>query len=626
VPIGSCARRTATTAPPPARPPELTLRLITDSSGVPLSAPVSARGDLGLEAFEQLFNHAGCMLAIFDGQARFVSVNDACARVLGLPPSELVGQCLLDHLHPHDPASASRKADAAHGWQPGFIELLARHRHSDGSWRSLLWSGSAHGEYWYAAAKDVTEWLRLEHRVARDPVTSLPNREVFTDELTRAIARHGLSGLDLGVLFIDIDAFKQVNDSIGHEAGDRLLAEAADRLREAVRVGDLVGRLGGDEFAIILELLENDFEAVAVARRVLKAFSEPFEVGSGPVSVSASVGLAVAKDAEKTADRLIHEADIAMYRAKAVGRNRFAIFDADLRIEVDRRLSVERDLRHALERNEFEIHYQPVVSLADGSVASCEALLRWSHRECGLISPDEFIPLAEENGLIVPIGAWVLGTALRQLALWRAQGSEIGVSVNISPRQLTDESVGLMVAALLAETGVPASALCLEVTETAVLSDPIRAATRLADLRALGVRIAFDDFGTGYSSLWHLSQLPVDLIKLDRTFVSALSRPDARRDRAILIAVTTAARELGISVIAEGVEDAAQLAELRRAGCDYAQGYLFSEARPPGLAPPPGIPEPVGLERDVRSGRPHAGPGAGSSPFGAAPPAARSKL
>jgi len=472
----------------------------------------------------------------------------------------------------------------------------------------------------------VTEWLRLEHRVARDPVTSLPNREVFTDELTRAIARHGLSGLDLGVLFIDIDAFKQVNDSIGHEAGDRLLAEAADRLREAVRVGDLVGRLGGDEFAIILELLENDFEAVAVARRVLKAFSEPFEVGSGPVSVSASVGLAVAKDAEKTADRLIHEADIAMYRAKAVGRNRFAIFDADLRIEVDRRLSIERDLRHALERNEFEIHYQPVVSLADGSVASCEALLRWSHRECGLISPDEFIPLAEENGLIVPIGAWVLGTALRQLALWRAQGSEIGVSVNISPRQLTDESVGLMVAALLAETGVPASALCLEVTETAVLSDPIRAATRLADLRALGVRIAFDDFGTGYSSLWHLSQLPVDLIKLDRTFVSALSRPDARRDRAILIAVTTAARELGISVIAEGVEDAAQLAELRRAGCDYAQGYLFSEARPPGLAPPPGIPEPVGLERDVRSGRPHAGPGAGSSPFGAAPPAARSKL
>jgi diguanylate cyclase (GGDEF)-like protein/PAS domain S-box-containing protein len=575
----------------------VTLRLITGSDGAPPAAPVHARGELGLEAFEQLFAHAGAMLAIFDGQARFVAVNDASSRVLGVPPSELIGQSLLDLLHPNDPASATRKAAAAHGWQPGFVELLARHRHADGGWRSLLWSGSAHAEYWYASARDVTEWLRLEHRVARDPLTSLPNREVFTDELARAIARHGLSGLDLGVLFIDIDAFRQVNDSIGHEAGDRVLAEAAERLREAVRTGDLVGRLGGDEFAIMLELLESDFEAVTVARRVLKAFSEPFEVPGGPVRVSASVGLAVARDAEKTADRLIHEADIAMYRAKAIGRNRFAIFDADLRTEVDRRLSIERDLRHALERGEFEVLYQPVVSIADSSVVSYEALSRWTHREWGLVSPDEFIPLAEENGLIVPIGAWVLGTALRQLADWRAGGSTVGVSVNISPRQLTDESVVLMVAALLAETNVPADALCLEVTETAVLSDPIRAAARLAELRALGVRIAFDDFGTGYSSLWHLSQLPVDVIKLDRTFVSALSRPDGRRDRAILIAVTTAARELGISVVAEGVEDTAQLDELARAGCGYAQGFLFAEPRVGGDTPPRASADPA--QRDT---------------------------
>ncbi len=566
----------------------MTLRLITDTSEVPAAAPVRARADLGLEAFEQLFANAGCMLAIFDGQARFVAVNAACARVLGCAPSDLLGQSLLDCLHPNDPTAAARKADAAHGWQPGFVELLARHHHSDGSCRSLLWSGSAHGDYWYASAKDVTEWLRLEHRVGRDPLTSLPNREVFTDELTRALGRHGRSSLDLGVLFIDIDSFKQVNDSIGHEAGDRLLSEAAKRLRDAVRVGDVVGRLGGDEFAIMLELLETDYEAVAVARRVLQAFSEPFEIGNAPVRVSASVGLAIAKDPEKTADRLIHEADIAMYRAKAIGRNRFAIFDTELRIEVDRRLSVERDLRHALSRNEFEIHYQPVVSLADASVVSCEALVRWTHREWGPISPEEFIPLAEENGLIVPIGAWVLATALRQLAEWRSHGSEIGVSVNISARQLTDESVGLMVAALLAETGLPASALCLEVTETAVLSDPVRAATRLAELRALGVRIAFDDFGTGYSSLRHLSQLPVDVIKLDRTFVSALNREEGRRDRAILIAVTTAARELGISVIAEGVEDTEQLAELHRAGCGYAQGFLFSEPRAAGHTAPRG--------------------------------------
>jgi len=559
----------------------VTLRLITDASEEPQAAPVDAHPELPPEAFEQLFSLAGSLLAIFDGQARFVAVNAACERVLGCPPDQLLGQSLLDCLHPHDPTSAVRKAAGTHGWQPGFVELLGRHRHSDGSWRWLLWSGSAQGEYWYASAKDVTEWIRLEHRVGRDPLTSLPNREVFIDELSRALARHARSSLHLGVLFIDLDSFKQINDSIGHEAGDRLLAEVAQRLRDAVRGGDVVGRLGGDEFAILLELLDSDHEAVDVARRVLKAFAEPFDLGSGPVSMSASVGLATAHDADKTAGRVIHEADIAMYRAKASGRNRFAIFDADLRLEVDRRLTVERDLRSALSRQEFEVHYQPVVSLADGSVASFEALLRWTHQEWGVISPDEFIPLAEENGLIVPIGAWVLGTALRQLAEWRAGGADLSVSVNISPRQLADESVGATVAALLAEAGVPASALCLEVTETAVLSEPIRAATRLAELRALGVRIAFDDFGTGYSSLRHLSQLPVDVIKLDRTFVSALNRQDAHRDRAILIAVTTAARELAISVIAEGVEDTEQLAELHRAGCGFAQGYLFSAARRP---------------------------------------------
>jgi len=583
----------------------VTLRLITDASEEPLAAPADAHPELPPEAFEQLFGLAGSLLAIFDGQARFVAVNAACERVLGCPPDQLIGQSLLDCLHPHDPTSAVRKAAGAHGWQPGFVELLGRHRHSDGSWRWLLWSGSAQGEYWYASAKDVTEWIRLEHRVGRDPLTALPNREVFIDELTRALARHGRSSLHLGVLFIDLDSFKQINDSIGHEAGDRLLAEVAQRLRDAVRGGDVVGRLGGDEFAILLELLESDHEAVAVARRVLEAFAEPFDLGSGPVSVSASVGLATADDAEKTADRVIHEADIAMYRAKASGHNRFAIFDADLRLEVDRRLTVERDLRSALSRNEFEVHYQPVVSLADGSVASFEALLRWTHREWGVISPDEFIPLAEENGLIVPIGAWVLGVALRQLAEWRSGGADVSVSVNISPRQLADEGVCATVAALLAEAGVPASALCLEVTETAVLSEPIRAATRLAELRALGVRIAFDDFGTGYSSLRHLSQLPVDVIKLDRTFVSALNREDAHRDRAILIAVTTAARELAISVIAEGVEDTEQLAELHRAGCGFAQGYLFSAARRPADTALDGFPSLV--TRDAASAAPASG-------------------
>jgi diguanylate cyclase (GGDEF)-like protein/PAS domain S-box-containing protein len=595
----------------------LTLRLISGSSEVHPPAPVRARAELGLEAFERLFANAGCLLAIFDREARFVAVNDACTRVLGRPPGELIGQSLLDCLHPDDPSASAHSAPTAPGWPAGFSELLAHHRHSDGGARSLLWSGSADGDYWYASANDVTDSPALAHRVGRDPLTSLPNREVFADELARALHRHGSSNLDLGLLFIDVDAFKQINDSIGHEGGDRLLAEVALRLRDAVRAGDLVGRLGGDEFAIMLEQLESEFEAVAVAQRVLQTFTAPFAVAGGQLRVSASVGLAVAKDSEKTAERLIHEADIAMYRAKATGRNRFAIFDAQLRSEVDRRLSLERDLRHALARNEFEILYQPVVSLADSRVASCEALVRWTHREWGPISPDEFIPLAEENGLIVPIGAWVLGTALRQLADWRSQGSEMGLSVNVSARQLTDESVALTVAALLTQTGVPPDALCLEVTETAVLSDPVRVAARLEDLRKLGVRIAFDDFGTGYSSLRHLSQLPVDVIKLDRTFVSALDRPEGRRDRAILIAVTTAARELGISVVAEGVEDVEQLAELHRAGCDYAQGFLFSEPRPAG-ATAPDIAAAALLGSGERQARSANGPVAGGAAGGGA--------
>jgi diguanylate cyclase (GGDEF)-like protein/PAS domain S-box-containing protein len=559
--------------------PIVTLRLISDGTPAPPPRPGDQPPPLAPQVFEQLFEHAGTLLAILDGEARFLAVNPACLRVLGRRPEELIGESLLDDLHPHDPSSVVRNAAGAHGWQQGFVELLGRHRHADGSWRWLLWSGSAHGDHWYAGAKDVTEWIRLEHRVGRDPLTSLPNREVFCDELAHALERHDRSQLHLGVLFVDIDAFRQINDSVGHEGGDELLIEVSQRLRGAVRAGDIVARLGGDEFAILLELLDSDHESVAIARRVLEAFAEPFELSGGPVEATASVGLATAHDSRRSGDRVLHEADIAMHRAKAAGRDRFAIFDADLRAEVERRLTLERHLRTALAAGSLELGYQPVVSLADGSVIACEALARWRHDEWGDIPPSEFIPLAEENGLIVPIGAWILESALRQLSRWRAGGAEIDISVNVSARQLADDGFVALVARLLDETGVPPHALCLEITETAVLPEPIRAATRLSELRARGVRIAFDDFGTGYSSLRHLSQLPVDVIKLDRTFVTPLSRNDARRSRAVLVAVVTAARELGISVIAEGVEDAAQLAELHRVGCDSAQGYLFSGAR-----------------------------------------------
>ena len=575
----------------------MTLRLITDgpTASDPSAGPLSAA--LDPRVFAELFEHTGTLLAVLDSQARFVAVNPACIRVLGYQPDELVGRSLLDDLHPHDPSSTIRNAAGVHGWHEGFVELLGRHRHSDGSWRWLLWSGSARGEHWYAGAKDVTEWIRLEHRVGRDGLTSLPNREVFCDELAHALERHERSRLHLGVLYVDIDSFRHVNDTAGHEGGDRLLIEAAERLRGAVRAGDIVARLGGDEFAILIELLESDHEAVTIARRVLASFAEPFELDEGPVTVTASVGLATALDARRNADRVLHEADIAMHRAKAAGRDRFAIFDADLRTQVERRLTLERDLRGALLSGELDVAYQPIVALTDGSVSACEALVRWTHPQWGVIAPSEFIPIAEENGLIVPVGAWILETALRQLARWREDGRSLGIAVNLSALQLADDGLVKMVTRALAESGIDPELLCLEITETAVLPEPIRAATRLAELRAIGVQIAFDDFGTGYSSLRHLSQLPVDVIKLDRTFTSALSRRDARPSRAVLIAVVTAARELGISVIAEGVENAAQLYELHRVGSNHAQGYLFSGPLPPAEVPLSGFevaPEPPG--------------------------------
>ena len=551
----------------------MTLRLITDTPGA-LAEPLDPA------AFEQLFHRAGAVLAILDAQARFIAVNSACERVLGRPPSDLVGRSLLEDLHPHDPSSAVRSAAGSRGWQEGFVELLGRHRHADGTWRWLLWSGSSFEGRWYAAAKDVTEWIRLEHRAGRDPLTSLPNREVFLDELEHALERNARSELSVAVLYVDLDAFGQVNETLGREAADRLLGEAASRIAAAVRAGDIVARLAGDQFVALLELLDDDHDAVAVARRVIAAFERPFEHDGETVTLRASAGLATARGALCSADGVIREADIAMHRAKTDGRARFAIFDPALRAEVDRRLTVERDLRGALDAGGLEGRYQPIVSLEDGSQAMLEALLRWTHPRWGVISPAEFVPLAEENGLIVPIGEWMLECALGALAGWRAGGRDLAVCVNLSPAQLGDDALVATVARLLAQKRVPPHALCLEVTEAVVLAEPIRAATRLAELRGLGVRIAFDDFGTGFSSMHHLSRLPVDLIKLDRAFIGALSRPGARRNRAVLIAVAAAARELGIDVVAEGVEDAEQLAEVRHAGCRYAQGHLFCGARP----------------------------------------------
>jgi diguanylate cyclase (GGDEF)-like protein/PAS domain S-box-containing protein len=563
----------------------LTLRLIRDDVPDPPANTGEDRVALEPRAFEELFEYAGGMLAILDSEGRFVAINSACRRVLGHDPSDLIGRSLLDYVKPHSPSGSlgapSELAASAETDQGRVVELLGRHRHADGSWRWLLWSGAVHGERWYTAARDVTDWIRLEDRVGRDPLTQLPNREVFTEEVTSALARHERSGRCLAVLFIDIDSLKQINDSIGHEAGDRLVAQVAERLRLAVRTGDIVGRLGGDEFGILVESLGDESEAVTVAERALASLDRPVELGSGPIAVSASIGLSTAYGAPSTAGTLIHEADIAMYQAKAAGRNRFAIYDAELRAKVEHRLGLDRDLGSALEHDQLTLAYEPIVSLRDGTVLGFEATLRWEHPERGVVPAAEFMPLAERSGLTIPLGLWALRNAAEQLAGWRNDGADVFVALRVSPRQLADDAFISGVREVVEATGLPRRALGVEVAEAAALADPSSAISRLSELRDLGVRVAFDDFGSGYSSLHYLIQLPVDAIKLDRSYAVGLSSEDARASRAVVTAVVAAAHELGIRIVAEGVENQVQLEALLAAGCDIAQGPVFG---PPAAA------------------------------------------
>jgi diguanylate cyclase (GGDEF)-like protein/PAS domain S-box-containing protein len=553
--------------------------LITDVPPPSTGSPVELDG----ATFEKLFEHAGGLLAILDSEGRFLAVNPACRRVLGIDPVTLVGRSLLDFARSEAPPQA-----LSPGGRPGepgsssqVFDLLARHRHADGAWRWLMWSGAIHGDRWYASARDVTDWIKLEDRVGRDPLTRLPNREVFTDEVNQALARQERSGRRLAVLFVDIDSLKQINDSIGHEAGDKLVAEVAERLRFAIRAGDVVARLGGDEFGILVESLGDELEAVTVAGRALAALDEPIELGrGGPISVSASIGVAVGHGPRDTAAELIHEADIAMYQAKAGGRNRFAIFDSELRAEVEKRRDLDRDLRAALEGDELALRYQPIVSLESGLVIGCEALLHWEHAERGVVPASEFLPLAEQNGLIVPLGVWARRTAAEQAAAWHAAGKNWFVAVNVSPRQLADEGFVGSVRTLLASTPLPEGALTVEVGEAAVLTRHEQAADRLGELHSLGVRIALDDFGTGYAPLRHLIQLPFDTIKLNPALIDEMAAAGARTGRAALIAVMAAARELEIDVIADGIETEEQFDALVGLGCSAAQGSVFTSPRP----------------------------------------------
>jgi diguanylate cyclase (GGDEF)-like protein/PAS domain S-box-containing protein len=424
----------------------------------------------------------------------------------------------------------------------------------------------------------------LRHRVLHDALTGLPNRLSFVDAVNDALRRATASGSPVGVLFLDLDHFKLINDSMGHHAGDELLQAVAPRLRTHLRPGDIVARFGGDEFGILVDRLADEDEAVAIAERVATTFAEPYPMGGAEHFVTASVGIAVAHPGGSDpvdAETMIRDADAAMYRAKERGRARCELFDAEMRARATHRLEVERELRNGLEDQELVLHYQPMVALGSGEVTGLEALLRWQHPARGLLDPQEFVPIAEESGLIEPVGRWVQEAACRQALEWHDQRPDqrpLDIAVNLSARQVAHRDLAATIAEVLARTGLDPARLRLEITESALVEESANAVATLEALSELGVSLVLDDFGTGYSSLAYLNRFPFDALKIDRSFVDALGVEQERT--AIVEAIVGMARALSLDVIAEGVENEAQLSELRRLGCDYAQGHLFSRALP----------------------------------------------
>lgn len=421
----------------------------------------------------------------------------------------------------------------------------------------------------------------FRHLAHHDVLTGLPNRELLLDRIQQEIYKADRAHNTLAVLFIDLDRFKQINDSLGHAAGDKVLGVAATRLKEAVRHDDTVSRIGGDEFVAVINGAQ-DVQAVGeVATKIRQQMEQPFAVDQHQLYISCSIGISIYGQDGSEPEVLLSNADAAMYRAKAEGRNTVEFYTRDMTEEVLRRMMFASQLRTALEENQFVLHFQPQYDLRTGRIAGVEALIRWQHPELGLLSPENFVPLAEETGLIVPIGEWVLRNACQTLRSWMDEGFDLdrmAVNINLSSRQLRHERLNDQVFSILKEYGIPAQQIELEITEGTLMQDPESAAKVLQRFMDEGIEISIDDFGTGYSSLSYLKRLPINKLKIDRSFVSDI--PHSQNDMEIARAVIALARSLNLTVVGEGVETEAQAEFLRVEGCDVAQGYLYSKPVP----------------------------------------------
>jgi diguanylate cyclase (GGDEF)-like protein/PAS domain S-box-containing protein len=523
-----------------------------------------------------------------DGTVEYES--PAIERVLGFRPEDQEGHNASEFVHPDDVGWAQQLLADVAGTPGAQVTAELRLLHADGSWRMVeavgrnLIDDSAVGGI-VINFRDVTARKSLEeelrHQAFHDSLTGLANRALFVDRLEHALARTRRGTAPLAVLFVDLDDFKNINDSLGHGEGDALLKGVAERLSGAIRGGDTIARMGGDEFAILVEDPPDANAPLEVAARLLGVLQQPFDQAGKELFMHASVGVAVAGGARTTAEELLRNADVSMYTAKNNGKNRVEIYEPRMHAAAMTRLALRVDLERALERGEFFVLYQPVLQLTTRRIVGVEALLRWRHPHRGIVPPGDFVPLAEETGLIDPIGRWVLEEASRQLRTWDASWPAAGLtmSVNVSARQLAQPGFVEDVATLVRDHELAPGRLILELTEGVLLRDSDATLTTLRDLKQTGVRLAIDDFGTGYSSLSYLRQFPIDVIKIDRSFVASMSNgPD---ETALMQSILKLSDTLHLETVAEGIEDAGQLAQLRILGADLGQGFLF--ARP--LAP-----------------------------------------
>ena len=554
------------------------------------------RARVATERLSTLLEAAADVVAVFDPSGLLLNVNRVGARCLGIEDLSapdlalaLSGRTIFELFDApsgeriyHDAFPALRREGMWRGeaalagpraGTPTSIVLVA-HRGPDGS-----------VDHCSAIVRDATELKEVQRALIReathDALTGLPNRGLLLDRLEHAVSRSARTGAELAVLYIDLDRVKIVNDSLGHVAGDRLLIQVAQRLRDGLRTPDTVGRLGGDEFVVIAEDLEDARAGVELARRIVADIERPFDLDGVEAFVSASVGLAFLSDPDDTAETLLRDSDVAMYRAKQAGGCRYEIFDAAMRAWATERFEMEASLRHAIERDEFSVEYQPQVRAGSGELLGFEGLARWT-RASGTVGPDVFIPLAEETGLVAGIDAWVLEQACRQVVEWNGHRAKIGeaplrLAVNVCGRQLTQPGLLDVVGRMLEQTRLDPAWLTLEITESVLVQDPTAARMRLEALKELGIRVAVDDFGTGYSSLAYLQKFPLDSIKIDQVFVADLAPSAVARDTTIIASIVSLAHALNFEVVAEGVQTPEQLETLTALGCDVVQGNFVSE-------------------------------------------------